>query len=351
MYKAEFFSPSLNFKRSFPLDESCLIAVDYLTMDCFDIEIQQKNIKVSKGDFCRISRVNGGVVQDFAVADCSYAETKSNVSLRPLQALLDVDVYNDGIDDCAAWLTRTINEYLVKNADTWQNRPIVVENQTSAAERPISTEETAVNLLDVMTTALTVYRVIVQAALDLQNQKVVFAIQQMSASATLEADLGNIVEKEIVLGDSYGSKNKYILRRVQTDQGTGMVKVLETRAYYLHPNGSVDSNNENRITPVFWALGELEDSETWEADALSQAVEALTPEQYDNEIRLDYKKDDPMIIPEEILMGTEAVIYMGGQAYKSLLTGREWDGNIHRLVFGCVRTDLTKKIILQRRNA
>lgn len=350
MYKAEFFSPSLDFKSAFPLDESCLIAVDYLTMDCFDIDIQQKNIKVSKGDLCRISRINGGVVQDFVVADCSCAETKSSVSLRPLQALLDVDVYNDGISDCAAWLNNEVEEYLVKNSDACQNRPIVVENQTDAAVRPISINETTANLLDVMATALTTYRVIVQTALDLQNKKIVFAIQQMSATATLEADLDNVVEKEIVLGDSYGSKNKYILRRTQTDQDSGTVKVLETRAYYLHPDGSVDDNNENRITPVFWALGELEDSETWEADALSRAEEALTPEQYDNEIRLDYKKDDPLTVPEEILIGTEVVVYAGGSAYKSLLTGREWNGNIHRLIFGCVRTDLTKKLILQRRN-
>ena len=166
----------------------------------------------------------------------------------------------------------------------------------------------------------------------------------------LEADLPNVLEREITLGDSYGSKNKYILRRTSTDQETGTVTVLEEKSYYLHPDGSVDDQNVDRITPVFWTLGKLENSETWDADALAQAVEALTPEQYDNEIRLTLRRDDKLVTPETLPIGTEATIYIGGQAYRSLLTGREWDGDTHCLVFGKVRVDLTKKLILQRRN-
>ena len=158
------------------------------------------------------------------------------------------------------------------------------------------------------------------------------------------------LEREITLGDSYGSKNKYILRRTSTDQETGTVTVLEEKSYYLHPDGSVDNQNVDRITPVFWTLGKLENSETWDADALAQAVEALTPEQYDNEIRLTLRRDDKLVTPETLPVGTEATIYIGGQAYRSLLTGREWDGDTHCLVFGKVRVDLTKKLILQRRN-
>ena len=126
--------------------------------------------------------------------------------------------------------------------------------------------------------------------------------------------------------------------------------VLEEKSYYLHPDGSVDDQDADRITPVFWTLGKLENSETWDADALAQAVEALTPEQYDNEIRLTLRRDDKLVTPETLPIGTEATIYIGGQAYRSLLTGREWDGDTHCLVFGKVRVDLTKKLILQRRN-
>lgn len=351
MYKAEFFAQDFTFAAAYLLDEAdTVLTLDYLTMDKCSLDLPVRKTPVKKGDFCRVSRVGGTVLADFTVADCSCEESDCTVSLRPLQAVLDVDVYNDGIPDCAAWLAQQIRTYLIANSDAAQNRALVLENTVPAADRPLTLDGDTANLLDVLATALTAYRLVLDAQLDLANKCIRLTLGQATTSAVLEADLPNVLEREITLGDSYGSKNKYILRRTSTDQETGTVTVLEEKSYYLHPDGSVDDQNVDRITPVFWTLGKLENSETWDADALAQAVEALTPEQYDNEIRLTLRRDDKLVTPETLPIGTEATIYIGGQAYRSLLTGREWDGDTHCLVFGKVRVDLTKKLILQRRN-
>ena len=351
MYKAEFFSQDMVFEAAYLLQEdTALLSEDHLTMDSFDVELPTEKTTVCKGHFCRISRVNGGFVQDCIVADCALSKTKASVSLRPLLALLDAEVYTAHVQDCAAWIAQQITEYFVANDDAAQNRAVVVQNKAGAGNRPLLFDEDTVNLLDPIATALTNYKITVQARLDLPARQVVFTIREIRKQITLEADFANVLQKDITLGDSNAGANKYIVRRISTDSDSGAATVLGKAVYYLHPDGSVDEKNTSRILPVVWELGVLENSETWDADALAQAQEVLTPQQYDNEIRLAYKRDDMMIRPESLPIGTEATIYTGGKAYRSLLTGREWDGNIHRLIFGRVRVDLTKKLILRRRN-
>lgn len=351
MYKAEFFAQDMAFEAAYLLQEdTTLLSEDHLTMDSFDVDIPTEKTPVRKGHFCRISRVNGGFVQDFIVADCALSKTTASVSLKPLLALLDAEVYTAPVQDCAAWITQQITEYFVASDDAAQNREIAVKNDVSTGTRPLRFDEDTINLLEPIAAALTNYKIAVQARLDLPARQVVFVIREIRKQITLEADFANVLQKDITLGDSNAGANKYIVRRISTDSDSGAVTVLGKAVYYLHPDGSVDAMNTNRILPVVWELGVLENSETWDADALAQAKEALTPQQYDNEIRLDYKRDDMMISPESLPIGTEATIYTGGKAYRSLLTGREWDGGIHRLIFGQVRVDLTKKLILQRRN-
>ena len=168
MYKAEFFAQDFAFAAAYLLDEAdTVLTLDYLTMDKCSLDLPVRKTPVKKGDFCRVSRVGGTVLADFTVADCSCEESDCTVSLRPLQAVLDVDVYNDGIPDCAAWLAQQIRTYLIANSDAAQNRALVLENTVPAADRPLTLDGDTANLLDVLATALTAYRLVLDAQLDL----------------------------------------------------------------------------------------------------------------------------------------------------------------------------------------
>ncbi len=100
---------------------------------------------------------------------------------------------------------------------------------------------------------------------------------------------------------------------------------------------------------VFFKYMDLEDSETWDALAKAQAVQAMTPSISDNEIKLSYIFDDKIARPFEKKIGTLATIYTGRTAYRSILTGWSIESNLITLVFGLIRVDLTKKLILERR--
>lgn len=205
------------------------------------------------------------------------------------------------------------------------------------------------NLVDIMGQALTTYGIYVNAYLDVKNMQVVVQILPPGGAKTLEANLENVLDKTVTLGDSYGSTNKMIIRKKVTDQETDVVTYTDQVIYYLHPDGTVDTTDSNRITPVFWALANLADSDTWDQDAQDKAVETLTPEQYDNEIILKYRAGDSLVQPESIQIGTTATIYVDGTAYTSILTGRKIEPGTVTLTFGAVRVALTKQLILQRR--
>ena len=232
MYKAEFFAQDFTFAAAYLLDEAdTVLTLDYLTMDKCSLDLPVRKTPVKKGDFCRVSRVGGTVLADFTVADCSCEESDCTVSLRPLQAVLDVDVYNDGIPDCAAWLAQQIRTCLIANSDAAQNRALVLENTVPAADRPLTLDGDTSNLLDVLATALTAYRLVLDAQLDLANQCIRLTLGQATTSAVLEADLPNVLEREITLGDSYDQirhpqRGQAVLGRAEEITGAAVFKII-----------------------------------------------------------------------------------------------------------------------------
>ena len=78
-------------------------------------------------------------------------------------------------------------------------------------------------------------------------------------------------------------------------------------------------------------------------------METLTPQQYDNEIVLQYRSGDALVHPETLQPGTPCTIYTGGVAYSSLLTAKAYSAGTVELTFGAVRVALTKQLILERR--
>lgn len=345
MYKLELFTEQMTFADAVEIDTPT-IDLDYLTFNAFSVTAP--TVSCQKGYFAHITD------DDVTIADCIVSDVQQNtgtvsISLRPLQALFDVDVFASPIPDAASWLLDQIEAQFVSNADTLQNRPVTADSTVRAAY-PLSVgDEDTLNLVDIMAQALTTYGIYVDAHLDMKAKKIVVQIIPPVVQRTFEADLDNVLSKTVTLGDSYGSANKMIIRKQVEDSETGEVTYPSETVFYLHPDGTIDTSDTNRITPVFWKLANLADSETWDQDALDQAVENLTPEQYDNEIVLQYRAGDALVNPRDAQIGTPAVINTGGLTYTSILTGRTIGAGTVTLTFGAVRVALTKKLILQRR--
>ena len=346
MYKLEIFTDKMEFSDAALIPEQT-IELDYLTFDAFTLLSTPVNCQ--KGYFAHITS-GSNLVCDGVVSDVQPGKGTMEISLRPLQAVFDCEVFGSPVSDAASWMEQQITEQFVNNEDVLQNRPIIVD-QTVRTVYPLTMgDKDTVKLLDVMATALTTYGIICDCAIDMAALKILVKIYQQPEEITLEAGLQNVLEKSVTLGDSYGAANKMIVRRSVTDQDSGEVTYPEQKIFYLHTNGTVDENNTDRIIPVFWVLKNLQDSDTWEQEALDTAIEGLTPQQYDNEIILKYSAQDQLISPGEIPIGTRALIYVDGVAYQSILTGKVIGAGTVELIFGQVRAALTKRLVLERRN-
>lgn len=345
MYKLEIFTDQMEFSDASIVQEQT-VELDYLTFDAFTLV--STPVRCRKGYFAHVTS-GTSLVCDGVVSDVQPGDGTVSISIRPLQAMFDCEVFTTPMPDVAAWLEQQIAEQFVNNADALQNRPVVVSRDMKNAYPLPANDKDTVKLLDVMATALTTYGIVCDCRLDMEARKVVVDIYQPEGSWTLEANLPNVLDKSVTLGDSYGAANKMIVRRQVTDQETGAETYPEERTYYLHPDGTVDENATDRVTPVFCVLKTLADSESWEEEALAEAVKELTPQQYDNEIILQYAVKDALARPAERQFGAQAKIIVDGTVYQSILTGKTIDPGTIKLTFGQVRAELTKRLILERR--
>lgn len=343
MYKLEIFTDQMEFCSAALIDKQP-IDLDFLTYDAYTITA--KTIPCKKGYFTHIT-AGGSLVADGVISDVQPGTGTVDISIRPLQALFDVEVFASPIPDAVTWLEQQITEQFIKNPDALQNRPVrLLASARTAA--PLATDGETVRLLDVMAAALTTYGIVCTCYLDMAKKAVQVSIAAVTKVVTLEADTPNVLEKSITLGDSYGAANKAYIRQVVEDEA-GNTTYPQTAVFFLHPDGTIDNKDADRIVPVFWTVKNVNDSETWEQEALEAATEALAPQQYDNEIILTYRAGDGLTHPENIPIGAQARILTGGEAYTSILTGRTIGLGTVELTFGRVRVALTKQMIIERR--
>lgn len=355
MYKVEIFSDQFVYKSMAMVDEyTTTIEQDFLTYD--SNTIQTPLIDCEKGDLVHITDQDNNYVADGIIGDVQPSDKAQEITIRPLNALFDTEVFYTAVTDCITWLATNIDSAFMSNTDTLQNRPITLTYTASAEALPLTgfnLHET-VNILSVMISAMKTYGVVVASRLDLPNKRFTVDIYQQTATKVLEASLDNVLQKSVTIGDNYGSTNKAVIRKIRVVDD--VTTVLGQTEFYLHTDGTINATDGNRIVPVFWEIEslELDDDMTeseWQAAALSRAKEILTPAKYDNEIVLQYDRDDLLARPADILIGTATTIYLDGTAYASILTGKRIEGQKITLIFGVTRTELTKQLSIKQRES
>lgn len=353
MFRLDVFNNSFEYVSAVMIDDHQRIDLDYLTYSPYTVRC--KEIEAQKGFFTHITDEDNNTIADGIIADIKPEQKTQTITIRPLNALFDADVFYSPVSDAISWLASNIQQAFMTNSDTYQNRPINLTYTVASEQLPLTgfnLHET-VNILSVMISALKTYGVVVESTLDLVNKRISVNIFRQEATKTILADLENLISSQVTIGDPFGSTNKATLRkiRVNDDEST---TVLGDFNFYLHPDGSIDQSNTNRIQPVFWEMEtlQLEDDMTdaqWLAAATARAKEILEPAKFDNEIILRYQQADKLVYPLELPIGAQCEIYLKGEIYASLLTGKALEGKTVTLYFGVVRTDLTKQLSIKNR--
>ncbi|MCM1236691.1 MAG: hypothetical protein NC489_41980 [Ruminococcus flavefaciens] len=353
-YNVEIFTPALDLVGCTNVQE-VTYKEDYLSADENSITVFPV-AGVRKQDYIRISRGSteyAGIITGIAYGT-DRAKSQQTISFKPFVEMLstsylfDVDRQRQGsFED---FIAGAVTELFIENADEKQNVPglkVRAVSSTYGWYLHITPADKGghyniVNLLDsVVVPALQKYSIRIKTRLDIQKREIVMEIGNAGKGVfVVEADLPNIIKKNIVIKQVDADVNKLILY----DSRSGYE---ESITYYLHSDLGYDTKDSDRITPVVCAMRALspEEGKSFAAAAQEAAADVFAGLSYSNLIELTVKGGDALVHPEEMEFGQVVRVISDGASYTSILTGKE-TGKTVKLIFGTVRLDLTK--ILRR---
>ena len=346
-YNVEIFNRNYELLQHYNVD-SVDYKFDYMSLSETVICIPFTN-NVSIGDYIRVqndSHEFSGYITRLSVDET--LEGFTNVAFKPFLGLFDVDVMftvaDQGSDPLEDTLSDYIKAYFVNNSDTSQNiYGLEVETISSTAswtffleESEQGTGKTIVNLLSVIRSALTKYNVAVYITPNFETKKLHVEIgDKQLSSFTIEADLPSVIKRAVTVNENKSDVNKLIVY-AQSNMTTSQI-------YYLHPDGTYDTTNSNRITPVIYEIQtvSVSGSQTFVGEAQKAADKLFGNNKKENLIEITIQQDNKMVNPDDLEIGQAVTVITNGKAYVSIFTGYEIK-DVTKLIFGTIRLDLTK---------
>lgn len=342
-FRIEIFDEKLNNIAESPI-VAPRIKMDYLTLE--GISIEAPKVMPTEGRYARIIGRTGKPEYCGVIEDIQDAGNKTIYSLVPLLSLLDVSVHYDRtilqekpVED---FIETVIYETYANNDDTLQNLPKVQVQKHSSTMVKLNIKSNIHDFWEICTRCLTLYNVVIVADMNPQTKTVVFNVARIEGMKIIESDLKNCISKSITIGKNRYAINKalYINKNDETEKVT----------YYLHNNGSIGTDDTDRITPVIFHAQYIEMDDFLE-EAEERATALLTPAKYNNFIEIQCSASDKLIMPQEMQIGQPTIITSAGQTYETIFSGWYQENECYILYFGVMRLDLTDILGLERRNA
>jgi hypothetical protein len=195
--------------------------------------------------------------------------------------------------------------------------------------------------------SLTKYSVVLEPTVNRTQsvKSITINIKRNSGSFYLNADMNNIKINSFIVNDLGSVTNKLEIWNSQN--------YSEVIYYYLHPDGTYDTNNTNRIEPVKLSVISVDPRDDDQGEripfaetAAEQAASEFENTEPVNNIELEVLRGDTLVQPEALSFGQTVVLIHDATMYTTILTGKR-HSSIMTLMFGLTRNDLTKKIKMQ----
>lgn len=339
VYNLEIFSPAFELK-----DHTTVGSVEYVDDFLYPEETYinaATGTNVATGDYVRMGDICG------VVTSLENDETWGiEIRIKPFTSLLSFPVMFDtdwqGVGTLEERLAQIITDNLINNADSAQNVPglsVSVSSSTSGWGFNLKaltegTHKLIIGFYDtLLVRALKEYSVAASCQVDFSNHTIAFTIGTVTGINTVEADLPNVIRKSIAVDQREYTINKLVLYDTDT--------LVDYRTYYLHPDGTFDTTDTNRVTPVVFDMEAVYSDGDLDAAAASRAREVFGDNKIENLIEIEVMRDDPMLDVEGAQIGQEYVVLSGGKTYRSIVTGKKL-GQTATLILGAVRLELEK---------
>ena len=293
--------------------------------------------------FGRITGVTSGGSTSKSLMTVNY---ESFINAFDVDILFDTDYQGSGIS-LEQVIANYINALFVNNADQLQNIPNLTVTTTTSTTRwglhitsdVAGSHYAIVNMRDsLIIRAMEKYKIYIDVRPDFATNRINLYIGANTAEIrTIEADLPNVIEKNVVIKQTLNNLNKLTVYNEEN--------YAESITYYLHPDDDYDTSDTDRVTPVHFDIESTVaiEGQTFAAAAQLIATDRFSGRAYNNLIELTVMNDDSLIDPQSMELGQEVSVITNGVAYNSYLTGISV-GDLTTLTFGTVRIDLTKII-------
>lgn len=327
---------------------------DYLAPEANSITVE--NINANRGDYIRIT---GGPKEFFGIITGLTSESKelTTISFKPFLSLFDLDIlfntnYQGGSVSLETFLKDTImNTFHFTTDDEMriEGLDVVIEGTTENWTLNLKSDDEELhycitNLLrTIIIRVFEKYSIVVKAVPNIPDKRITVYIGKNASSVrTIEADLPNIIEKNVIIRTNTNSVNKVVVYNSEnyTDRVT----------FYLHPDDTFDIVDENRLFPVvqeMYATAPTYDEygvvTTFEEAAYLEAEDAFANSEYNNLIEIRMDVDDELYFPTSYEIGQVVNVISDDKQYTSIFTGFELTNTV-KLIFGIIRVDLTKQI-------
>ena len=305
---------------------------DYLTLETSTVTSVRK-IYPGKGDFIKL--VTAETTYDGVISDIDNSGPNTVITMKPLESIFDVNIYRDrnGLKEMSLenFLKALIEDARVSNADTGANIPgIRFEIKSETNNATLCLQDNILEIWNIAVKALKKYGVIILAKLEING--ILVKIGTVDDSITIEADGKNIISKSFSLQDDFGKTNTCLIINKKNEN-------QQARFY-----------SEDYAPPSVWEFKYVECEEAaFTEEAEKAASDLLSVSEFNNLIEIEVRQEDRIVTNRNV--GCHAIIISKNMAIPSILTGYElYQNGIVKLVFGAVRLDLSKILLIERRN-
>lgn len=257
-YNIEFFDTDFSFiDHSTISGDSLKLSFDYLDPENNKIKL----LPPCKGDVNQYIRICGDGAELWGIVtkkDISKLKSGGTIeyTYRDFEDLMDTDIVVDtdriGVGTMEAFIADTISALYIENADTCQNIPgLTVEtiSETTDWELDLTPDDEADHyckaklLDDIILPAFKTEFIRVLFRFDIGKRKITAEISVCErAEISFETALPNILTSSI--------KYKLAKKEINKDEIYNKKHYETYVTYYLHPDGTFDTVNADRITPV-----------------------------------------------------------------------------------------------------
>lgn len=326
------------------------IDYDYLSPNDSEVTARLQMDDLFVGAYIRFTRDDTELFGVVTSLDAADDKLLTKVGFQPFPAaMFSTDILFDTNKQGSVALETVIADLItsswISNTDTVQNIQGLTVTTTSLTTSwgmnlKSDTEgkhHCIIGFYDVLITrALAEYGIVIQTTANVETGTITLTVGKITATQTIESDLPNVFAKTFIINES--SKNTNKLDVYDTADYTTVI------TYYKHTNGTYNTTNSDRITPVVREIvgAEADDDHTFAQNAASAAASVFGEATYNNLIEITCKYDDTLIKPKNIKVGTVVSVVSNLVSYGSILTGYKLNDNVITLIFGSIRADLTK---------